>query len=88
MLIYLSGYLIILVEERYLWFVLILSIILGFYTLNMLYKERYLMKKNLCITYHCTDTVSGILPYIITAQLFWGMFRCLYGQYGFKITWD
>lgn len=45
MLIYLSGYLIILVEERYLWFVLILSIILGFYTLNMLYKERYLMKK-------------------------------------------
>jgi hypothetical protein len=45
MLIYLSGYLIILVEERYLWFVLILSIILGFYSLNMLYKERFLMKK-------------------------------------------
>ncbi|KAF5057530.1 hypothetical protein DSECCO2_355830 [anaerobic digester metagenome] len=45
MVLYTAGYVMILIEERYLWFVLILSFILGFYCLKLLYEEKYIKMK-------------------------------------------
>jgi hypothetical protein len=45
MILYTAGYVVILIEERYLWFVLILSFILGFYCLKLLYEEKYIKLK-------------------------------------------
>ena len=45
-ILYTGGYVIILIEERYLWFVIILTFILGFYALKILYNDNYI-KKNL-----------------------------------------
>lgn len=42
MVLYTGGYILILVEDRYLWFVLILSFILGFYSLNLLHLKKYI----------------------------------------------
>ena len=42
MILYTGGYVLILIEERYLWFVFILSFLLGFYSLKMLYEEDYI----------------------------------------------
>jgi len=46
MILYSGGYLLLLIEERYLWLVIILSFILGFYSLNRLYREKFI-KKNI-----------------------------------------
>jgi len=45
-ILYTSGYIFIWVEDRYLWFILILTFILGFYILNILYDDNFI-KKNL-----------------------------------------
>jgi len=45
MIIYTGGYIIIIILRRYLWFVLLLSFILGFYSLNMLFKENIIKTK-------------------------------------------
>lgn len=45
-ILYTGGYVIIMIEERYLWFVIILTFILGFYALNIIYNDNYI-KKNL-----------------------------------------
>ena len=42
MVLYTGGYVFILIEERYLWFVLILSFLLGFYSLKLLYEEEHI----------------------------------------------
>lgn len=45
MIIYTGGYVLIVTNERYLWFVLLLSFVLGFYSLNMILKENKIKHK-------------------------------------------
>lgn len=71
MILYTGGYILILIEERYLWFVIILTFILGFYVLTISYNENYI-KKNLYKSLFAILIISAVFYPIISLSNYSG----------------
>lgn len=77
MILYAGGYILILVEERYLWVVLILSLILGFYSLNVLYHKKHI-KTNIFRTATILIMMSTIFFPIYYLSSDFGVYKNIY----------
>ena len=71
-IIYSSGYILIFVLPRYIWIVLILFTITGYYVIDLLFREGFL-SKTLTKTLVCVFCFSCIVPKAVELSRFWKM---------------